>query len=159
MVFQSIKQYMRLAIQEAKLAVYDGEVPVGAIIVSDSGEELARAHNLKETKKNPCLHAEMIAIAEAAKKMDRWRLLGASIYVTLEPCPMCLSALQQARVKTVYFGAYDFKGGAISLGYNLHNDTRLNHRMNVVGGIDNFECSKLLSDFFKKKRELHKKIR
>lgn len=146
--------FMKLAIEEAELAWRVNEVPIGALIVSPSGDILSRTHNLKETVSNPCGHAEILAIQEAAKKQNDWRLIDCILYVTLEPCPMCLSAIGQARVKEVIFGAYDSKGGAISLGYAIHKDTRLNHRFGVMGGVMHFECSRILSQFFKERRPL-----
>lgn len=147
---------MKQAIAMAEIAYREDEVPVGAVIIGPQGEILAQSSNQKENYHNPTGHAEMLAIQEAAKKLKSWRLTGCSIYVTLEPCTMCLSAIQQSRIATLYFGAYDKKGGAISLGHNLHNDLRLNHQFSVIGGIYHFECSKLLSDFFKQKRRAHK---
>ncbi len=140
------------ALKEADLAYRVGEVPIGAIIVDKKGTIISRAFNEKEAKKNPCGHAEIIAIKKAAAQINNWRLLETSVIVTLEPCPMCLAAMVQARIGALYFGAYDAKGGAISLNYNLHNDSRLNHQFSVVGGIRHFECSKLLSIFFKERR-------
>ena len=113
--------------------------------------------NSKEYTYNSCGHAEINAIAEAGRFMKDWRLNNASIFVTLEPCPMCLGALIHARVKNVFFGAYDKKSGSISLGYNFHQDNRLNHTFNVYGGINHFQCSKLISDFFKRRRVAHRK--
>jgi tRNA(adenine34) deaminase len=145
--------YMDMALQEAKLASHEDEVPIGAVLVSEHGEILAMSHNEKEHHYNPCGHAEILVIERAAKEIKSWRLLGATLYVTLEPCPMCLSAMVHARIKNLVFGAYDRKGGALSLGYNLHNDTRLNHNFAVIGGVRHFECSKILSDFFRSKRK------
>lgn len=146
--------FMRSAVEEAEKAWKGGEVPIGALIVDDNGVVISRAHNLKESVSNPCGHAEIIAIQEAAKKKADWRLTDCTLYVTLEPCPMCLSAIGQARIKQVIFGAYDSKGGAISLGYPLHKDLRLNHRFGVMGGVLHFECSRILSQFFKERRPL-----
>jgi tRNA(adenine34) deaminase len=140
------------AIIEANKAYKNDEVPIGAIVVDNNGNIISRSHNDKESSFNPCGHAEILAIVEAAKKISSWRLLNCSIFVTLEPCPMCLAAIREARIKTLYFGAYDAKGGSISLGYNLHKDVRLNHAFDVVGGLKHFECSRLLSQFFKEKR-------
>lgn len=132
------------------------EVPIGAIITNDSGEILAETHNTKEETQNPCHHAEILAISQASKKLQNWRLIDCDIFVTLEPCPMCMAALSQARIRNVYFGAYDPKGGALSLGFNLHNDKRLNHKINVFGGFKHIECSKIISNFFRKKRKNYK---
>src|SRR5690606_12872421 len=126
------------------------------VLVSANGEVLTQKHNLKESHHNPTAHAEVLSIIEAAKKLSSWRLTGATLYVTLEPCPMCLAAMVQARIKRCVFGAYDIKGGALSLGYHMHKDTRLNHRFSVTGGIRHFECSKILSEFFKERRSTYR---
>lgn len=143
------------ALKEADQAYREDEVPIGAVIVDSNGTILSRAHNVKEKAHNPCGHAEILAITEAAKKISNWRLIDCSIYVTLEPCPMCMAALIQARIKNLYFGAYDPKGGAISLNYNYHKDKRLNHSFNVVGGLRHFECSQIVSNFFREKRSIY----
>ena len=147
--------FMQLALEEADKAWRLAEVPIGAVVVSPSGEVLAAAHNLKESAHNATGHAELLAIQEASRKLGDWRLLDCRLYVTLEPCPMCLSAIGQARVKQVIFGAYDPKGGAISLGYPLHKDVRLNHRFAVMGGVMHYECSRKLSQFFRERRPGH----
>ncbi len=144
--------YMDEALKEANIAFNKDEVPVGAVIIAADGKIISRASNLKETTNNPCGHAEILAIQEAAKNIGSWRILNSTIFVTLEPCPMCLSAISQARISKLVFGAYDSKGGALSLGYNLNNDKRLNHSFSTIGGIKHFECSKIISDFFKQKR-------
>jgi tRNA(adenine34) deaminase len=146
------------AMLEAHKAYREDEVPIGAVIVDGNGAIIARAHNHKEKSHNPCGHAEILAIIEATKKLGNWRLLGCSMYVTLEPCPMCLSALVQARIAHLYFGAYDPKGGAISLNYNFYKDQKLNHSFPVMGGLRHFECSKILSTFFKEKRSGYSKF-
>ncbi len=140
------------ALIEAEKAYRIDEVPIGAVIVDSNGAILSRSHNLKEKVFNPCGHAEILAIVEAAKKIKNWRLKECSIYVTLEPCPMCLNAMVQARIEKLYFGAYDSKGGSLSLNYNFYKDQKLNHSFSVVGGVRHFECSKLLSQFFREKR-------
>jgi tRNA(adenine34) deaminase len=147
--------FQRLAIEQAELAWRLGEVPVGAIVVDPNGDVVSRAHNLKETTHNPCGHAEILAIQEAAQKLGSWRLNDCRIYVTLEPCTMCLAAIAHARIQQVVFGAYDPKGGAISLGYALHKDSRLNHRFSMMGGVLHFDCSRMLSEFFKQRRPTH----
>lgn len=148
--------FMNIALEEAERAYDMDEVPVGAVLVSDAGEVLAKAHNLKEQLSNPCGHAEIIAIQKAAKEIEGWRLTGFTLYVTLEPCLMCLGAVVQSRIKRVVFGSYDKKGGALSLGYYMHKDKRLNHRFSVTGGVGHYECSKILSSYFKEKRQNHK---
>ena len=145
------------ALIEAEIAYHEYEVPIGAVVVDSAGVILSRAHNIKEKNHNPCGHAEILALIEAAKKSSNWRLLNCSIYVTLEPCPMCLSAMIQARIGTLYFGAYDPKGGSLSLNYNFYKDQKLNHSFSVVGGLRHFECSKLLSNFFREKRSNYNK--
>lgn len=144
---------MSIALEEAEKAYKSGEVPVGAVVVGPNGEVISRAHNLKEELKDPTAHAEIIAIKEASKNLDRWRLLDCKIYVTLEPCPMCLSAISQSRFKQLIFGAYDKKGGALSLGFNFNRDKRLNHKFSVLSGVKHYECSNLMSNFFKQRRK------
>lgn len=148
--------FMKLAGEQAELALKINEVPIGCVIVDEHQRIIASGHNLKEASHNPCGHAEILAIKEACQIKKNWRLNNCSLYVTLEPCPMCLAACQQARLKAVYFGAYDLKGGAISLGYRLDRDQRLNHNFSLVGGINHFKCSKLLSDFFKGRRKSYR---
>lgn len=144
--------FMGLALEQAELAYKAQEVPVGAILVSPNGDILSKQYNLKEDHFNPTGHAEILAVTEGGKKLQNWRLSDCTLYVTLEPCPMCLAALVQSRVKMCVFGAYDPKGGALSLGYHLHQDKRLNHQFSVIGGVRHFECSRLLSQFFKERR-------
>lgn len=144
--------FMNIALEQAELAYRAQEVPVGALLVSPTGDILSRQFNLKESQFNPVAHAEMLALTEGAKKLQNWRLTDCYLYVTLEPCPMCLTALVQSRVKACIFGAYDQKGGALSLGYHLHQDKRLNHQFSVVGGVMHFECSRILSQFFRERR-------
>lgn len=148
--------FMGLALEQADLAYRAQEVPVGAVLVSPTGEILSRQFNLKETQHNPIAHAEMLVVMEGAKKLQNWRLSDCTLYVTLEPCPMCLTALVQSRIKQCIFGAYDSKGGALSLGYRLHQDKRMNHQFSVMGGIRHFECSRLLSTFFRERRMAYK---
>lgn len=144
--------YMKIALEEAERAYRVGEVPVGALCVSSKGEILAQSYNLKETKTSALLHAEMIVMDSASKLLQNWRLTDVTLYVTLEPCPMCLAAMVQSRISRLVFGAYDPKGGALSLGYNLQNDPRLNHKFSVTGGLSHYDCSKILSQFFKERR-------
>jgi tRNA(adenine34) deaminase len=143
---------MAIALEEAEKAYRQDEVPIGAVIVDENNKILAKSFNSKEGSNDPLGHAEILAIKLAGKALSNWRLSNCTLYVTCEPCPMCLAAMVQARIKTLIFGAYDPKGGAISLGYNLNNDERLNHKFAVIGGVMQFECSKLLSQFFKEKR-------
>lgn len=148
---------MQLALEEANQAYSKGEVPVGCVIADSDGKIISRAHNLKEQNKLSFHHAEMLAIQKASEELGAWRLLDCTLVVTLEPCPKCLSAILQSRIKTLVFGAYDPKGGSLSLGYNFARDIRLNHSFDVIGGISHFECSKILSDFFKQRRKSYKK--
>lgn len=156
--FQEQLWMMDEALYEADKAYTQNEVPIGAVVVDPGGGIIARAHNVKEKNYNPCGHAEIIAISEAGKKIGNWRLLKCSVFVTLEPCPMCLSAMIQARIGTLYFGAYDAKGGSLSLNYNFYKDQKLNHAFSVVGGLRHYECSKMLSQFFREKRGNYNKI-
>lgn len=150
---KEIEWLMGTALEEANKAFKEGEVPVGALIVDEKGSVISSAHNLKEKNTDPTQHAEILAIQEASKKLTSWRLTGATLFVTLEPCPMCLYAALQARVKKLVFGAYDAKAGAISLGYDFFNDSRFNHRFDVLGGVRHYECSQLMSQFFRLRRK------
>jgi tRNA(adenine34) deaminase len=147
---------MRLALAEAEKARKKDEVPVGAVVIDGEGRILAKAHNQREKSFDPSAHAEILALRKAAHKSGNWRLENATLIVTLEPCMMCLAACVHARIDRVVFGAYDLKGGALSLGYNLHSDKRLNHRFAVVGGILQRDCARILSDFFREKRRQKK---
>ncbi len=143
---------MQSALREAEEAYQKDEVPVGALVVDEMGRIISKGHNLKEKTNDPCAHAEIIAIQEACKKKGNWRLSGYTLFVTLEPCSMCMGAIIQSRIKKVIFGAYDPKGGAISCGLNIHQNNHFNHQVEVVGGVNHFECSKILSDFFRLRR-------
>ncbi len=147
----SDEDYMKAAIEMAKRAQEAGDVPVGAVIVRNN-EIIAQAFNEKEALNVPTCHAEMLAIERAALKLDRWRLIDCELFVTLEPCVMCAGAIVHARLKRVVFGALDPKAGAVVSLYQILNDERLNHRPEVVSGLLGVECSKLLSDFFKSRR-------
>lgn len=144
--------FMNIALEEAELAYKNNEVPVGAVLVGPTGAILSKQFNLKEHHFNPTGHAEVLCLIEAGKKLQNWRLTDCTLYVTLEPCPMCLSAMVQSRLRQCVFGAYDAKGGSLSLGYHLHQDKRMNHQFSMLGGVKHFECSKLLSQFFKDRR-------
>ena len=146
------QKYMRLAIKLANKGAALDEVPVGAVIVKD-GKVIARAHNLKESKKCSNYHAEIVAIDKACKAIGDWHLNECDIFVTLEPCAMCAGALINSRIRGVYFGAYDSKAGCCGSLYNLLSDERFNHRPYVEGGIMQDECAQLLSDYFRQKRE------
>ncbi len=146
--------HMAMALEEARAAAADDEVPIGAVIVSMKDGVLARAHNQREQLRDPTAHAEMIAITQAAQSMPSWRLENCILYVTLEPCPMCAGAIVQARVSMVVYGAADPKAGACHTLYNITNDARLNHRCAVVTGVLADECAGVLSDFFARKRSV-----
>ncbi|MCK9912055.1 tRNA adenosine(34) deaminase TadA, partial [Microbacteriaceae bacterium K1510] len=126
--------FMRLAIEEAKKAMSIGEVPIGAVVVRD-GEVVGRGYNLRETRKDPTLHAEMIAIREACERLGGWRLIGCSLYVTLEPCPMCAGAIVQGRIEQVVYGTDDPKAGCAGTLMNLLAEPRFNHQVPVVAGV------------------------
>ena len=150
MIGMDLEQAMTRALELAAEAAARDEVPVGALILKD-GRVVGEGFNQRESKNDPMSHAELEAIREAASALSSWRLEGCTLVVTLEPCPMCLGALQQARIARVVYGATDPKGGALSLGYRLHEDLRTNHRFPVEFQ-PRPECSTILSDFFKKKR-------
>jgi len=147
---------MKLALDEAARAFHEDEVPVGAVIVHNE-RVVARAHNQREQLRDPTAHAEMIAITQAAEALGSWRLDGCTLYVTLEPCPMCAGAILQARIPTVVYGAADPKAGAVHTLYRLLDDTRLNHRTQSVAGVLADECGQILSRFFQRQRQLGKK--
>ena len=144
-------RWMRLALDEARVAAAEDEVPVGAIVVA-GGRVIASAHNQREQLADPTAHAEMIALTQAAAALGSWRLEGCTLYVTLEPCPMCAGAILQARVPAVVWGAADPKAGAVETLYRLFEDARLNHRVDHVGHVLADECGRILSDFFRGKR-------
>lgn len=151
--------YMREAIQEALKAKALTEVPIGAVIVME-GEIISRAHNLRETEQSAIAHAEVLAIEQACQATGSWRLENATLYVTLEPCPMCSGAIILSRVKRVVYGASDPKGGCVGTLMNLLQDDRFNHQSDVTSGVLAEECGELLSDFFRgirEKRKLAKK--
>lgn len=139
--------WMGLALREAEKAGTRGEVPIGAVIIHD-GIVLGRGYNLRESSRDPSAHAEMIALRKAAKKVANWRLTGATLYVTLEPCLMCMGAILLARIDRVVFGCFDPKGGAAGSLYDLSNDHRLNHRLVLSSGVREEECAGILRDFF-----------
>lgn len=151
------EKFMREALKEAKKAYDKLEVPVGAVIVKD-GKVIARAHNLKETKKDTTNHAEILVIQKASKKLDTWRLNGCQMYVTLEPCSMCAGAMIGARLEKVYIGTMDEKTGACGSVLNLLKDYKFNHKIEVETGILKQECEYILKDFFKKLRKIKKEI-
>ncbi|MHB8121996.1 MAG: tRNA adenosine(34) deaminase TadA [Desulfuromonadaceae bacterium] len=155
---RSHEQWMRRAIAEAGKAQAKSEVPIGCVIVRH-GKIIARGHNVRETSQDPAGHAELIAIRKAARKLGSWRLLDTVLYVTLEPCTMCMGAIILARIPTVVFGCYDPKGGAAGSLFDLSNDPRLNHRVELLPRVLESECSALLSDFFAELRKRKRSAR
>ena len=149
---------MKEALKEAKKAYKKLEVPVGAVIVKN-GEIIAKAHNLKETKKDTTKHAEILAIQRASKKIEAWRLEECEMYVTLEPCTMCAGAIINARIKKVYIGTMDLKTGACGSILNLFKDYKFNHQVECETGIMQNECEKILKDFFKELRKIKKETK
>ena len=147
--------YMDEAIKEAKKALSVDEVPIGCVIVFN-GEIIARAHNRKEELQQVTAHAEVLAIEQACRFMKSWRLEDCTLYVTLEPCPMCAGTIQQARIPMVVFGARDPKGGSYGSNFNLNEVKGLNHYPMIESGIEEEKCSKLLKDYFKTKRNNQK---
>ena len=143
-------KYMKAAIEQARLALDMGEVPVGAVVVKN-GEIIAAAHNLVETNKDASAHAEMLALSMAAKAVGDWRLSGCSIYVTLEPCPMCTGAILNSRISEVIFGAFDDEMGCCGSCTDL-TDGVLSRRVRCIGGIMEEECAQLLSEAFRRSR-------
>lgn len=159
--FEKDRHFMKLAIEEAKKAEAIGEVPIGAVVVLND-EVIASSHNLRETTQNAVTHAELMAIQEACEKVGSWRLEDTTLYVTLEPCPMCSGAILQSRIPRVVYGARDAKAGAVDSLYRLLNDSRLNHECEVTEGVLAEECGILLTLFFRKlreKRKLQKKLK
>lgn len=145
-------RYMRLALDQANQAAARGEVPVGAVVVRNN-EVIGRGYNRREELRSPLAHAEMLAIDQACRYVGSWRLSDCDLYVTLEPCVMCVGAIVQARLGRLIFGCLDVKAGAVESLYQLCNDTRLNHRLPVTGGILAPNCSAILADFFTRLRQ------
>jgi len=144
--------YMQLALSEAKKAEEKNEIPVGAVIVAENKDLLAAAHNQNITLNDPTAHAEMLAIRQAAEKIGNYRLLNTTLYVTVEPCPMCMGAAIHARVSRVVFGTRDSKWGAAGSLYNFAEDHRFNHQPEIIAGICKAESKKLMQNFFRQKR-------
>lgn len=144
--------WMSVALGEADLALAHDDVPVGCVVVSAAGVELARAHNRREAERDPTAHAEVLALRNAARAAQSWRLDGATVYVTLEPCPMCAGALVLARVARVVYGARDAKAGAVDSLFEIGRDPRLNHRFRVDSGVYGEECQERLRAFFRARR-------
>jgi tRNA(adenine34) deaminase len=157
-VMRDDSYWMGKALAQADRAARLGEVPIGAVLVRDD-RVIGRGCNLREGKNDPSAHAEMIAIRQAAGRLNAWRLTGTTLYVTLEPCPMCMGAIILARIERLVFGCYDPKAGAAGSLYNLAADSRFNHRVAVSSGVREEECSAILSDFFRDLRRRKKESR
>lgn len=149
---------MELAIGQAKIAEQKDEVPIGAVIVRN-GKVIAKTFNLMEKRQSATAHAEILAIQKACKKIKSWRLLDCEMYVTVEPCAMCAGAIANARIKKVYFGAYETKSGCAESKYPILADNGLNHSVEYVGGVMEKQCAELLKNYFKEKRRKHIKIK
>ena len=147
---------MQIALQLAKHAALQGEVPVGAVIADYQGKIVAQAANQKESAVNPCGHAEILALTAAAKQLNTWRLSGHLIYVTLEPCLMCMAAISQARLDGVIFAAYDAKFGGAALYQQPVWQKKINHRLSIIGGIGQNAASQILRNFFQQKRQTNR---
>jgi tRNA(adenine34) deaminase len=143
--------WMAEALAEARNAAADGEVPIGAVVVYD-GRIVGRGRNARESRRDPTAHAEVLALQEASRALQRWRLTGATVYATLEPCPMCAGALVNARVDRLVYAVPDPKAGAAGTLFDVPRDPRLNHRVEVVSGVMAAECGELLTSFFRSRR-------
>ena len=143
--------FMGMALSEAQKAADAGEVPVGAVLTQD-GVVIAQAHNLRETDKDATAHAEMLAIREGCRKLGRWRLSGTTLYVTIEPCPMCAGALVMSRIDRLVYGSPDFRAGAVESIFNVVQHPALNHRLAVTAGVRQEECAAAMQAFFRKRR-------
>lgn len=169
------ERFMRMALDEARLAAEEGEVPIGAVVVLCGPREwdahtpyerkgcepqvIARAHNRREQDRDPSAHAEFIAVREAARALGRWRLVGCTIYVTVEPCLMCAGLMINARVDRCVYGAPDTKGGALGTLYDVSHDERLNHELEVTPGVLQDECAEVMRAFFRERRRAAKAAR
>lgn len=147
------RKFMLLAIEQAQLAGSIGEVPIGSVITDHNHNLISTAHNLRESSHDATAHAEIIAIRQASEKLQSWRMEGVTLYVTLEPCAMCIGAIVLARISRLVFGARDPKAGAVYSVYNIGTDNKLNHSVEVIEGVCETECSNLLKDFFKDLRK------
>jgi tRNA(adenine34) deaminase len=144
--------FMAQALAEARLAAEEGEVPIGAVVVAD-GRVLSRGRNARERLGDPTAHAEILALQEASRALGSWRLSGATMYATLEPCPMCAGALVNARIDRLVYGVPDPKAGAVDTLFDLVRDGRLNHRVQVASGVLAQECGEILREFFRQRRK------
>ena len=149
---EDYSKYMLEALKEAELAKLEDEVPIGCIIVKDD-QIIARAHNLRETTNNPLGHAETLAIKKASEVLGDWQLVNCDLYVTIEPCIMCGGAIIQSRIRKVIYGAPDLKGGAFGSSINILDASNINHRPEVIKGVLEEGCTKIIKDYFKSKRK------
>lgn len=145
------KEFMTLALEEAQHALSQDEVPIGAVIVKD-GHVLAKAHNQRETQRDATAHAEILALKQACESLRNWRLMGCTMYVTMEPCPMCAGAIQQARLARVVYGIADPKAGAAGSVMNILDEPKLAHRLKISSGIEEEKCRDLINVFFRRLR-------
>jgi len=152
LAFNSFEQEMKTAVEIATSALAAGDVPVGALVLNAQGKQVGTGYNRREIDKDPSAHAEIIALRQAAIANNSWRLDGHTIVVTLEPCAMCAGAIAQARIKTLVFGAWDEKAGAVGSVWDVLRDPRALHQVEVISGVNESECAVLLSEFFKKNR-------
>lgn len=151
------KKYMQLALEEARKAAELGEIPIGAVLVDNaSGEVIAAAHNMRESWQDATAHAEVLVIRAACAKLRRWRLSGCTLYVTVEPCPMCSGAIVNGRVDRVVYGCPDAKAGGAESIFNIITNPNLNHCAEVVSGVCEEDCAQVMKDFFKRRREENK---
>ena len=143
---------MREALEQAKLAGARGDIPIGAVIVTDQGEVIARAGNSREQLKDPTAHAEILALREAGMKLNDWRILKSTMYVTLEPCPMCAGAITMSRIPRLVIGAWNEEYGAVGSRWDLVRDPRMNHQVEVIPGVLEDESAQLVKEFLRQKR-------
>ncbi len=148
----SSQSYMQLALVQANIAYGKNEVPIGAVVIDENGNIISEAHNLTETEKDISAHAEILAIKKASQRIDNKFLNNCTIYITLEPCPMCAQAISNAKIKTVIYGAADIKSGGIENGAKIFNSSSCHHKPEVISGIMESDCSQIIKDFFKKRR-------
>ena len=150
---ESDEYYMKLALEEAEAAFAIGEVPIGAVLVDSNGTVISCGHNMRETWQDATAHAEMIAIREACQRLNRWRLSGLTLFVTIEPCPMCAGALVMSRVERVVYGSTDAKAGAAESLFNVTSHPALNHQLQVTAGVLQEECANIMKRFFAERRK------
>ena len=154
-IIEQDEHFMKLAIEQAKIAEENGDVPIGAVIIYKN-QIIGKAYNQREQLKDPTAHAEIIALTQAASFMENWHLNGCTMYVTLEPCPMCAGALVLSRMDRLCYGCNDPKGGACGSLYNIVQDQRLNHKVEVISGVMEEQCRQQLQEFFARRRQENK---